>query len=102
MRNRAIGILLLTVLAAAGAVVSTGAAGRADPAQDLQKIRHVVVIMQENRSFDHYFGTYPGAKGIPMRHGVPIACVPDPERGGCMRPFRDGSDLNRGGPHGPG
>ncbi len=25
------------------------------------KIKHIVVIMQENRSFDHYFGTYPGA-----------------------------------------
>ncbi len=26
-------------------------------------IRHVVVIMMENRSFDHVFGTYPGANG---------------------------------------
>ena len=28
-------------------------------------IKHIVVIMQENRSFDNYFGTYPGANGIP-------------------------------------
>ena len=28
-------------------------------------IQHVVVIMQENRSFDTYFGTFPGADGIP-------------------------------------
>jgi phospholipase C len=28
-------------------------------------IQHVVIIMQENRTFDHYFGTYPGANGIP-------------------------------------
>jgi hypothetical protein len=35
-----------------------------------EKIQHVVVIMQENRSFDHYFGTYPGAEGIPMQDGV--------------------------------
>ena len=35
----------------------------------IHKIRHVVVIMQENRSFDSYFGTYPGADGIPaQRH----------------------------------
>jgi len=34
-------------------------------------IRHVIVIMQENRSFDSYFGTYPGADGIPMKNGFP-------------------------------
>ena len=30
----------------------------------IHKIRHVVIIMQENRSFDNYFGTYPHADGI--------------------------------------
>src|SRR5437588_3822308 len=43
----------------------------------IHKIRHVVIIMQENRSFDTYFGTYPGADGLPMRHGSPTACLPD-------------------------
>ena len=33
----------------------------------IHKIRHVIIVMQENRSFDSYFGTYPGADGIPMR-----------------------------------
>jgi len=33
-------------------------------AQAQQNIKHVVVIMQENRSFDHYFGTYNGANGV--------------------------------------
>jgi phospholipase C len=61
----------------------------------IHKIQHVVVIMQENRSFDTYFGTYPGADGIP--HGV---CVPDPANGGCVAPFHDPADLNYGGPHG--
>ena len=28
------------------------------------KIEHVVVLMQENRSFDHYFGTMPGVRGF--------------------------------------
>ena len=59
-------------------------------------IRHVVIIMQENRSFDSYFGTYPGADGIP--HGV---CAPDPMTPGkCIKPFHDSSDVNFGGPHG--
>ncbi len=40
--------------------------------------------MQENRSFDSYFGTYPGADGIPMNNGVPTVCVPEPRTGGCQ------------------
>ncbi len=65
-----------------------------------QKIKHIVIIMQENRSFDHYFGTYPGADGIPMENGVPIACSPDPVTGQCIKPFHDPHDINYGGPHG--
>ena len=42
------------------------------------KIKHVVIIMQENRSFDSYFGTFPGADGIPMSNGAATVCVPDP------------------------
>jgi phospholipase C len=68
--------------------------------QGIQKIRHVVVIMQENRSFDSYFGTYPGADGIPMKHGRPAVCLPNPRTGGCQMPFHDRHDLNLGGPHG--
>jgi phospholipase C len=29
-----------------------------------QKVKYVFVLFQENRSFDHYFGTYPGANGL--------------------------------------
>ncbi|MBV9309618.1 MAG: hypothetical protein JOZ73_02235, partial [Solirubrobacterales bacterium] len=61
----------------------------------LHKIKHVVVIMQENRSFDSYFGTYPGADGIP-----PGVCNPDPQNGGCVKPFHNFDDTNFGGPHG--
>src|SRR5947209_17185840 len=52
----------------------------------IHKIRHVIVIMQENRSFDSYFGTYPGADGIPMRDGKPIVCVPEFTIRRCVRP----------------
>ncbi len=61
----------------------------------IHKIKHVVIIMQENRSFDSYFGTFPGADGIPA--GV---CVPDPVNGGCVAPFHNPADTNFGGPHG--
>jgi phospholipase C len=68
--------------------------------RQMHRIRHVVIIMQENRSFDAYFGTYPGADGIPMRHGRPTVCLPDLRTGGCVRPYHDRRDLNLGGPHG--
>ena len=66
-----------------------------------KRIQHVVIVMQENRSFDSYFGTYPGADGIPMRDrdGVPSVCVPDPASSGCVTPFHDSNDVNIGGPH---
>src|SRR5437660_11646139 len=57
---------------AAATVAASSSSREADgseAASGIHKIRHVVVIMQENRSFDSYFGTYPGADGIPMRNG---------------------------------
>jgi phospholipase C len=81
---------------------STGATTVAPAPSELtgiHKIQHVVVIMQENRSFDSYFGTYPGADGIPMHDGRPRLCVPDPQTNGCVRPFHDRHDQNLGGPH---
>ncbi|MCL4487253.1 MAG: alkaline phosphatase family protein [Chloroflexi bacterium] len=65
----------------------------------IHKIKHIVVIMQENRSFDHYFGTYPGVDGIPTQNGVPTVCIPDPLTNKCVKPFHDPSDTNYGGPH---
>jgi phospholipase C len=64
----------------------------------IHKIQHVVVIMQENRSFDHYFGTYPGADGLPRQGGQFTVCVPS-VNGGCVRPYHDPTDRSGGGPH---
>src|SRR5713226_4695898 len=66
----------------------------------IHRIQHVVVIMQENRSFDHYFGLYPGADGLPRKGGQFTVCVPDPDNGGCVRPYHDPTDKNGGGLHG--
>ncbi|HET6266355.1 MAG TPA: alkaline phosphatase family protein [Acidobacteriota bacterium] len=60
----------------------------------LSKIQHFIFIMQENRSFDHYFGTYPGADGIP-----PNVCLWDPKIRTCVKPYHDEADINLGGPH---
>ena len=94
--------LFATTLIACGGSSPNQAAESTTPAtlDDAQKkIQHVVVIMQENRSFDHYFGTYPGADGIPMQDGVPTVCAPDPATGECVKPFHDSNDLDYGGPH---
>jgi len=90
----------LASLAIADAVVSphaqsTPAGGRTD----IHAIRHVVVIMQENRSFDHYFGTFPGADGIAMQAGAATPCLPNPATHACDRPFVDHQDRNGGAPH---
>jgi phospholipase C len=50
-------------------------------------IEHFIVLMQENHSFDNYFGTYPGADGIPEGTCMPVNRV---RRQGCIRPFRLG------------
>ena len=100
--------LVVTVLVATACSIGTSAtngghpvaAGLGPPLSGIHKIQHVIIVMQENRSFDSYFGTYPGADGIPMRGGVPAVCVPDRTLHACIRPFHDSSFVNEGGPHG--
>jgi hypothetical protein len=65
----------------------------------IHKIRHVVIIMQENRSFDSYFGTFPGADGIPSKNGRFTVCLPDPRTKRCDRPYHDPSLVNGGAAH---
>src|SRR5258708_39591355 len=92
-------------LAAAGSMAVSATAQahlqvtRRDPAlaatSGIQLIKHVIVIMQENRSFDSYFGKFPGADGIP--NGV---CLPDPRNGGCDKPWGGQHHRHGNGPHG--
>ncbi|MGH7668024.1 MAG: alkaline phosphatase family protein [Gemmatimonadaceae bacterium] len=39
----------------------------------LSEIKHVVLLMQENRSFDHYFGTMAGVRGFDDPHALRLA-----------------------------
>jgi phospholipase C len=48
----------------AGAAMAQFAARTKPAGSDLGAIEHVVFLMQENRSFDHYYGTYPGVRGF--------------------------------------
>ncbi len=104
----ALAAIAATVVATSGAAPASAAgagdaqsltAASATRGAGIHKIRHVVIIMQENRSFDSYFGTFPGADGIPARHGVATVCSPDPRTGRCQRPYHDPADVNGGGPH---
>jgi len=55
-------------------------------------VQHIVVLMQENRSFDHYFGSLRGVRGfgdpraVFQRDGKSILC--QPHDGGHLLPFR--------------
>jgi phospholipase C len=103
LRARVLGLAVATCLA--GACASPSAAPPTPTTTGpvvagIHKIQHVVVVMQENRSFDQYFGTFPGADGLPVQNGQFTVCLPDPATNTCMKPFHDSSDLNYGGPHG--
>lgn len=61
-------------------------------------IKHIVVIMQENRSFDKYFGTYPGANGIPKNVCMPL----DPDHSNnspCVKPLLSTNPVSEDMPH---
>jgi len=104
LSTKARGLVLSGLL---GASLSSGC-GAADSAMDAGpppktagKIQHVIVIMQENRSFDHYFGMFPGADGFTLdSDGNPTDSNPDPALGGKqVKAFHDPGDFNQGGGH---
>src|SRR4051794_21498529 len=82
----------------AGALALTSARGVVDalaaipPAGScLDDIEHVVFLIQENRSFDHYFGTYRGVRGFADPRARTIMPQPGFDRpgyGGVLLPFR--------------
>lgn len=81
------------VLMGGGAPVT----GRDTAPQPQTPIEHMIVLMQQNHTFDNYFGTYPGADGL-----RPDICMPvdpsDPTGAPCVEPFHIGdrpiADLN--------
>ncbi len=88
------GWILLFAAVAAGL---TFASARGEPVgrsfaqpSPITPIEHLVVLMQQNHTFDNYFGTYPGADGFPED-----LCLPRDPFGGsvsdCVRPFHIGA-----------
>src|SRR3954468_1537612 len=60
------------------------------PAAANVPIDHFVVLMMENRSFDHYFGWLPNADGVQSRN------YPDPDNGNVPVSTRHASSLGVG------
>src|SRR5205823_12388597 len=88
----AAGVTLAGVDWAAGlhrALAAPAACGR------LADIEHVVIFVQENRSFDHYFGTYRGVRGFGDRSAAfAQPGYPAPGYGGHLLPFHLDSTKN--------
>ena len=60
--------------------------------KSIEDIEHIVILMQENRSFDHYFGTLRGVRGFgdtrttPLPNGKPVFFQPNGDS--YLLPFR--------------
>ncbi|CAA9570688.1 MAG: Acid phosphatase [uncultured Truepera sp.] len=91
----ACGLLMLGL----GSFSLAGAQPPADPKPNTP-IKHLVVLMQQNRTFDHYFGSYPGSDGPP-----PGVCMPfnsrQPDAGECVKPYYLGDDQSADLAHNP-
>jgi phospholipase C len=101
MRTATLAVLALLAAAAPAPASAATRAGRA-----LDRIGHVVVIYQENHSFDNLYGGWEGVDGRSRadaahtrqvdQHGAPLPCLPQndvnlvSQQGGCFpnAPFR--------------
>ncbi|MBI3629714.1 MAG: hypothetical protein HY217_09095, partial [Candidatus Rokubacteria bacterium] len=72
---RVLAVVLLAILAGAAGLSSAAGPRGVDAPFD-----HVIVLFLENRSFDHLFGTYPGADGLASYTGKQT------DRGGKISP----------------
>jgi phospholipase C len=78
--------LLFALVIAASAASAPSRAAAAPRTQT--PIKHVLFLMQENHSFDNYFGTYPGANGPPKDICQPYSLAKP--KGKCQQPYRIG------------
>jgi phospholipase C len=90
-RTRALLGLLVTSVVGISVLVAQGASANrtnAATAGTATPIKHLVVIFQENVSFDHYFGTYPNAANT---DGQPFAAVPGTPAVAALKTATDAS-----------
>ena len=83
--------IILAALVGAGQFGFAQAAPGSGTAQTKTPIQHLVVLLQENHTFDNYFGTYPGADGIPANTSMPVN-LKDPSAG-SIQPWHIGNST---------
>jgi phospholipase C len=71
IRNKFFAIVLTVFLGASQLGLANPPTTPSVP-QTTTPIKHLVVLMQENHTFDNYFGTYPGGNGIPSGTKMPV------------------------------
>ncbi len=94
-RFRILALVLIGMLAL-GQVIPV----QAEPARSTKTpIQHLVFLLQENHTFDNYFGTYPGADGLPANTKMPVD--PTNPSAGYVMPWHIGTttitDLSHNG-----
>ena len=96
----ALGALAVVAWVVASPGPALAAPGDFAPAEQLKTatpIKHFLVLMQENHSFDNYFGTYPGADGLPHDTCMPVDNGQDPSkphtRDTCVKPYHLGGQA---------
>jgi phospholipase C len=75
--------LIVLMILLAGVPQATSAQAENDPNTPIE---HFIVVMQQNHTFDNYFGTYPGANGIPDGVCMPTS-LSDPKTEECVAPY---------------
>jgi phospholipase C len=80
-------LALLSAALAPAAVTTARAAGQEEPESKISQINHIIVVYQENWSFDSLYGKFPGANGLANasstmaqvdKTGAPITVLPQP------------------------
>lgn len=105
------GVASAAALASSPAFARTLANALATPANNatgtLRDVEHIVIFMQENRSFDHYYGTLPGVRGFSDPRAVPLPsgqpAFVQPSGSGTLMPYhfdiRGTNAVHIGGDH---
>lgn len=94
LRNDGRRTLAVTALLSTGLALLTGAGAahaqgpQANP-PTRTPIKHFITLLQENHTFDNYFGTYPGAEGIPANVCMPVDPLSASDKQ-CVKPFHLG------------
>ena len=92
----ALGIAAVIATAAVAAALTAGGSHAARPPVGIHKIKHVIVIMQENRSFDQLLRHLPRRGRHPAQRRRRVRRLrPDPATGTCVKPYHDTRDRQR-------